>query len=153
MSMNEQAAHCTPDAVFSVLADGWLYPSWVVGASRVRDVDEHWPAPGSRLHHSVGAWPMLIDDYTEVLELDAPRLIRLRARGWPTGEAEVTITAEPTPAGCRISIEEHASAGPARLVPRPAMDAVLKIRNVETLHRLAMIAEGRTDVDPTHPVA
>jgi len=33
----------TPDAIWRVLAD----PLWVVGASRVRDVDETWPDLGS----------------------------------------------------------------------------------------------------------
>ncbi len=28
-------------AVWGVLADGWLYANWVVGASRVRSVDPH----------------------------------------------------------------------------------------------------------------
>ncbi len=152
MSMNERAARCTPDAVFDVLADGWLYATWVVGASRVRDVDEHWPAVGSQLHHSVGVWPLLIDDSTEVLEVDPPHRLRLRARGWPAGEATVTLGVEPTPAGCKITIEEHASSGPAQLVPKPVMDAVLHARNDETLKRLTMIAEGRTSVDPTRDV-
>lgn len=31
-------------AVWDVLADGWLYPLWVVGAARMRDVDHGWPA-------------------------------------------------------------------------------------------------------------
>ncbi|MFL6157733.1 MAG: SRPBCC family protein, partial [Marmoricola sp.] len=52
--------------VWDVLSDGWLYPSWVVGAARMRDVDASWPAVGSRLHHSVGNWPLLLDDSTEV---------------------------------------------------------------------------------------
>lgn len=51
-----------------MLADGWLYPSWVVGASRMREVDVKWPASRSRIHHSVGVWPALIDDHTKVLE-------------------------------------------------------------------------------------
>jgi len=37
------------DQVFDILADGWLYPVWVVGASHLRDVDTGWPQPGSRL--------------------------------------------------------------------------------------------------------
>jgi len=149
MSMNERAAQCTPDAVFAVLGDGWLYATWVVGASRIRDVDPHWPQSGSKLHHSVGVWPLLINDSTEVLEVDAPHRLQLRARGWPAGEATVTLTVEPTPAGCTMVIEEHPSAGPAALVPKPIMDAVLHARNDETLERLAMLAEGRSRVDPT----
>ena len=93
-----------PSAVWAVLADGWLYPVWVVGAARMREVDEHWPAVGARLHHSVGIWPLLIDDNTEVLESEPEQLLRLRTRGWPAGEAEVVIRlaavgAGPTGAG------------------------------------------------------
>ena len=54
MSTNVRVLTCHPDAVFRVLADGWLFPAWVVGASRMRDVDEQWPVPGAKLHHSFG---------------------------------------------------------------------------------------------------
>ena len=54
--------NCSPEEVFDVLNDGWSYPLWVVGASRIRDVDAGWPGPGSKLHHSFGVWPLLIDD-------------------------------------------------------------------------------------------
>lgn len=54
-----------PSAVWAVMSDGWLYPVWVVGAARMREVDDHWPAVGSWLHHSVGIWPLLINDNTE----------------------------------------------------------------------------------------
>ena len=46
----------TPEQVFSVLADGWLYPSWVVGASRIRAVDDSWPSPGAELHFTCATW-------------------------------------------------------------------------------------------------
>ena len=45
---------CTPDDVFAVLGDGWLYPVWVVGAARMRDVDPEWPAEGCLLYTSDG---------------------------------------------------------------------------------------------------
>lgn len=57
----------------------------------MRDVDESWPEKGSRLHHSVGLWPLLINDHTEVLNLMAGKSISLRARAWPLGEAQVDI--------------------------------------------------------------
>ena len=57
-----------PDDVFAVLGDGWLYPTWVVGASRMRAVDPAWPAEGAHLHHSLGAWPVLFDDDTQEAE-------------------------------------------------------------------------------------
>ena len=68
MATNELAANCAPDDVFRVLANGWVYPVWVVGASRMRDVDAAWPAPGARLHHSFGIWPAVLNDKTECLE-------------------------------------------------------------------------------------
>ena len=50
----------SPEQVFAVLQDGWTYPGWVVGATRMREVDEGWPAPGTKLHHSFGVWPLVI---------------------------------------------------------------------------------------------
>jgi hypothetical protein len=79
------------EAVWAVLAAGWMYSTWVVGASRIRAVQQHWPQPGSRIHHSFGVWPALIDDHTEVLECDPGRELLLKARGWPAGEAHVRI--------------------------------------------------------------
>ena len=80
--------------MWRVIADGWLYSGWVVGASRIRAVDPGWPLAGSRLHHSVGAWPLVIDDSTRVAAATPGRSLELVARGWPMGEAKVVITLE-----------------------------------------------------------
>ena len=151
MSVTRRAAHCTPDAVFAVLADGWLFATWVVGAARIRDVDEEWPEPGSQIHHSVGLWPLLIDDRTHVLSCEPPHRLVLQARAWPAGEARVEITLAPTPAGCTITIDEVATHGPASLIPQVALDPLIDARNRESLRRLALLAEGRTSVDPAAP--
>ncbi|MEU4014152.1 SRPBCC family protein [Microbacterium sp. NPDC028030] len=145
MTSNTREMACTTDDVFRVLANGWLYPAWVVGASRMRDVDESWPAAGSQLHHSVGVWPALLDDTTEVLEWDPPRGIMLRARGWPMGEAQVTLRARTTPTGCQVRIDEEPVKGPAALIPRLFTAPMLRWRNAETLHRLAYLAEGHAE--------
>ena len=145
MSVNERTINASPERVWEVLSDGWLYPLWVVGASRMRDVDETWPQVGSRLHHSVGVWPGLIDDNTEVLAADPGHSIRLRAKGWPMGEAEVVLELEPAAGGTRVKIFEKPAKGPGALVPQPLIDPMLKWRNTETLRRLAYVVEGRTD--------
>lgn len=134
---------CPPDQVFAVLADGWLYPTWVVGASRMRDVDDDWPAVGAKLHHSVGVWPALIDDTTSVLEWSPPTQMALKARAWPVGSAIVRLTVEASGAGCIVTMEEDAVEGPAQLVPKPMRAATIRLRNVEALKRLAFIAENR----------
>ncbi|WP_448808331.1 SRPBCC family protein [Agromyces bauzanensis] len=143
MSRNVRAMACSSESVFEVLADGWLYPSWVVGASRMRDVDAAWPAQGSELHHSVGVWPALIDDDTVSVEWTPPRRMVMRAKGWPIGEACVTIEVRPRGDGCVVRMSEDAVEGPADLIPRFLIDPLLYLRNRETLQRLAYLAEGR----------
>ncbi|NYE36774.1 uncharacterized protein YndB with AHSA1/START domain [Nocardioides cavernae] len=144
MSTTSRTIDATPEQVWEVLADGWLYPLFVVGASRMRDVDETWPAVGSRLHHSVGSWPLLIDDTTEVLEVEESARILLLARGWPAGQAHVEISLEPeSTTTTTVTIVEDATAGPGTLVPKPLRDAQLHLRNVEALRRLAYVVEGR----------
>ena len=143
MSTNQRLLHTTPDRVWDVLADGWLYPLWVVGASRMREVEDHWPAPGARLHHSVGTWPLLLDDITEVEESVPGRLLQLQAHGWPAGTARVRIMLEAEGEGTRVTIQEDAHRGPGRLVPAPLRQPPMKWRNTETLRRLAFVAERR----------
>jgi uncharacterized protein YndB with AHSA1/START domain len=144
VTVNERTMNASPEAVWEVLSDGWLYPLWVVGASRMRDVDPGWPQVGSKLHHSVGVWPGLIDDNTEVLACEPGRSIRLRAKGWPMGEAEVVLELERATNGTRVKIFEKPVKGPGALVPPPLVDPMLKWRNTETLRRLAYVVEGRT---------
>jgi uncharacterized protein YndB with AHSA1/START domain len=144
MATNTRDIAATPDQVWEVLADGWLYPLWVVGATRMRDVDDSWPAEGSALHHSVGVWPVVLDDETRVLEVQPRRSIRLRAKAWPGGEAEVLIELEAHGDKTRVSIHEKAVSGPGSLMPQVIEAPLMKIRNTETLNRLAHVVEGRT---------
>jgi uncharacterized protein YndB with AHSA1/START domain len=140
-------------AVWEVLSDGWAYATWVVGASRVRAVDEGWPGRGSRLHHSFGLWPALINDDTEVLSVREPEELVLKARGWPLGEAHVVLELRADSAdSCTVSIAEDAVSGPGRLAPKPVRQALIAPRNREALRRLGFLAEGRhraaRDADP-----
>ncbi len=144
MSTTSRPIAATPEQVWEVLSDGWLYPLFVVGASRMRAVDDSWPAVGSRLHHSVGSWPLLIDDTTEVLELEKGRRLLLLARGWPAGQAHVDISLQPSGDTTVVTITEDATAGPGTLIPKPLRDAQLHVRNVEALRRLSFLVEGRT---------
>jgi hypothetical protein len=143
VSTNTRLMHATPDEVWSILADGWLYPLWVVGASRMREVDHTWPEAGAKLHHSVGTWPLLIDDETESLECRPGTMLKLHAHAWPAGRADVTLRLRPQGAETEVVIEEQATAGPGALVPRVVQDPLLGWRNVETLRRLAYLAERR----------
>jgi uncharacterized protein YndB with AHSA1/START domain len=144
MTKNTTVVEAPPDKVWDVLADGWLYPLWVVGATRMRGVERHWPEKGAKIHHSAGAWPLVVNDETEVLECEPGRRLRLRAAGWPLGEAEVQIVLEPLAGGrTRVELDEDATIGPGRFVPKIVRAPVLRWRNTETLWRLARLAEGR----------
>ncbi|MEK6438517.1 SRPBCC family protein [Pseudonocardia sp. T1-2H] len=135
-----------PDRVFAVLADGWSYPLWVVGATHMRSVDPDWPAVGSKLHHSVGIWPLQIEDNTEVLAVDPGRMLELRARAWPAGTARVRLTLDPVPEGTLVTMAERSESGPARLVPWPIESSLLKLRNTESLQRLSDLVMHRGPV-------
>ena len=143
MSTNTRVVHASVDQVWEVLSDGWLYPLWVVGASRMRQVDATWPAVGARLHHSVGTWPLLLDDTTEVLECEPRSRLVLRARAWPAGAAHVVLRLNARGPETEIVIEEQAVSGPGALTPKLLQDPPLKWRNVETLRRLAFVVENR----------
>ena len=133
----------TPEKVWATLCDGWVYPVWVVGASRMREVEAGWPRPGTRLHHSVGVWPALIDDATESLDWVEGRMLMLRAHGWPAGAAEVELTLAPGDGGTDVTMREDAVAGPGRWVPHPARQLLSVVRNTEALRRLSYLAERR----------
>ncbi|WP_233205868.1 SRPBCC family protein [Cryobacterium sp. Y82] len=111
----------------------------------MRNVDASWPDVGSQVHHSVRIWPALLDDTTSVLEWHSPRHVMLKARGWPIGEAHVSIDIQDTENGCLVRLTEDVIAGPARLVPTPLGDLAIAYRNTETLHRLAYLAAGHAD--------
>lgn len=133
-----------PEDVWSVLADGWSFATWVVGACRIRSVDTGWPAAGTGIEHSVGAWPALLDDHTVVEASDPPRELVLHARARPLGEAKVhlLLTAD-GPDATLVTMREDAVAGPGRFLPRRVRRLLLVPRNVESLRRLELLAEGR----------
>ena len=131
--------------VFAVLADGWAYSSWVVGASHMRAVEPNWPEVGSRIFHAVGAWPLMRRDETEVEDMRPEQMLTLTARGRPLGEARIVLELTPRDAGgCRVTMDEVPVAGPGKWLPSALLEAVLRRRNDESLARLAALVERRT---------
>jgi uncharacterized protein YndB with AHSA1/START domain len=133
----------TPEDVFAVLADGWSYAGWVVGNTHIRNVDPTWPAVGSCIHHSIGAWPLLIEDTTKVLEVEAPHRLVLEARVRPIGVARVTFRVEARGRRTAVTMTEEAVSGPARALDNAVTGGLLHARNAESLNRLFDIAVHR----------
>ena len=127
--------------VWDVLADGWSYTHWVVGNSRTRAVDSTWPRPGAVIRHSIGVWPVIINDQTEVERSTPPHELVLRAGLGPLGAAQITLQLEELPDGCRVNMMEVPVEGPVSIIPDRAMLVAIWPRNRECLWRLAALAE------------
>ena len=134
--------------MFAVLADGWTYSDWVVGTVHIRDVEKSWPEPGSKLHHKAGPWPLSLHDSSTVLTCVPNARLKLLAGLWPLGEAIVDIRLAPVQGGSatRVEIFEDFEAGPLLWARNKLNDLILHRRNIETLRRLADIAERNPDV-------
>jgi hypothetical protein len=133
----------TRKQVWDVLADGWTYSQWVVGNSRIRAVDPDWPSPGSTIRHSIGVWPLVLDDLTVVEECVPLERLVLLAKGRPFGKARITLQLSDIEGGCRIEMAEVPVGAPMGWVPKRVALAAAAPRNRECTWRLAALAERR----------
>ena len=129
------------ERVWGAMADGWTYTQWVVGNSRTRAVDAHWPQPGSAIRHSVGVWPLVINDKTVVESCTPGYELVLRAHLGLLGAARITMRLVDVAGGCRIEMIEVPVTGPINLIPDRLVLVAVVPRNRECLLRLAAIAE------------
>ena len=133
----------TPEELFAVLADGYAYADWVVGAKKIRGVDADWPTRGSQFHHEIGAGPIDIKDSSKVLEVDPPNRLVLSVRFRPAGTATVELTMEPTDDGkTRVVMKETPKSGAARALAL-ATSMMLLVRNNLSLLRLRRLVSAR----------
>jgi hypothetical protein len=131
--------------VWNVIADGWTYSQWVVGNTRMRAVAPNWPAPGSKIHHTLGIWPVVLNDESEVESCTPLEELVLLAKGRPFGGARITLRLSDTHNGSRIEMAEVPVGGPLNWVPRRLALAAAWPRNRECLRRLASLAERREE--------
>lgn len=149
MARNRVHIDASPEEVFAVLSDPCRYPEWVVGAAGVRDHDRKFPAPGARFHHEVGPWPLNLRDYTEVVEVEAPRRLVLKAKARPLGTATISIGLGASGGGTEVVMEEvPGDRLTSVLAGNSLADAVLRVRNAEALARLKRLLEGAPEGEP-----
>jgi uncharacterized protein YndB with AHSA1/START domain len=146
VARNERVVDAPPEAVFRVLAKPRSYAYWVIGSREIRDADESWPAPGSRLHHSVNVGPLHVQDDTCVELVDDDRYLQLRARARPFGTARVKLILDPVQGGTRVTMIEDAADRLTAFVFQPLTHLFIRARNARSLDRLAELAEGRTEL-------
>jgi NAD(P)-dependent dehydrogenase (short-subunit alcohol dehydrogenase family)/uncharacterized protein YndB with AHSA1/START domain len=149
MARNRVHIDASPEEVFGVLSNPDCYPKWVVGAAGIRDQDDDFPQAGTRFHHEVGAWPLSLKDYTEVVDVDPPSHLVLTAKARPLGTARIEIDLEESAGGTDLQMEE---VGGDRLtslvVDNPVADTALRLRNAEALSRLKRLVEGTPEGNP-----
>jgi uncharacterized protein YndB with AHSA1/START domain len=138
---NEIQISAPPARVFAVLADPASYADWIVGTKEIRHATGGWPEPGSRIHHSVGAGPLTIDDSTEVLECERPTRLVLLAHLGPLGSFNVELLLRAGGDGStNVTMLEEPVEGISRFAG-PVGDAVGVVRNQWSLARLKELAE------------
>jgi len=137
------AAHINapPERVFDVLADGRQYGDWVVGSRKVRETEPGFPAPGTKIHHQLGLFPLTLNDNTEVMESERPRLLVLQARGRPFFTARIRLELEPFVGGTQVTMVEEPGDRLTKLALGLVWDPAIRVRNAEALRRLKRIAE------------
>src|SRR3954465_5944777 len=108
MAPNEIHVDASPERVFEVLSDPSTYGHWVVGSSHIRDADDRWPEPGTRIHHTVGWGPLKIDDHTSVISSHPPTRLELKAKARPLGTAHVVLIMAKENGGTRVTMIEDA---------------------------------------------
>ncbi len=80
-------------------------------------------------------------DHTEVLEVEAPRRLVLRARARPLGTAIIRMELTPQGDGTAVTMTEVAGDPLSRVVLNPLTYPLVHRRNVRALRRLKRIAE------------
>jgi uncharacterized protein YndB with AHSA1/START domain len=129
------------EEVFNVIANPSTYPRWLVGAQRIRDVDDEFPEPGTKFDHSVGpSDAATVDDATIAVESHGHRQLVLEVHAGPiTGEVEFDLIRRGE--GTELVMRERPKGSAAALTPliRPA----LALRNRVSMSRLARLIESR----------
>jgi hypothetical protein len=126
-----------------VLGDGWTYAQWVAGSSRVRAVDDDWPAPGAAIRHSIGVWPVVLNDQTLVEHCTPLEELVLLAKLGPFGAAWIRLGLWDTAGGCCVEMSEVPASSAISAVPDRVALVALAPRNRECLWRLSVLAERR----------
>src|SRR5215211_5222163 len=149
MARNRVHIDAAPEEVFAVLSDPCRYPEWVVGASGIRAYDEEFPEVGARFHHKVGSWPVGLNDHTEVIEVEPPHRIALKAKARPLGTATIEIDLQESAGGTELTMDERPGDRLTSLVAGNSVaDTALRVRNAEALAQLKRLVEGTSEGDP-----
>lgn len=136
MAYTSRTINAPIEVVWDILIDPYTYPDWLIGAEAIRDLDDAWPAIGSRFHHRVGIGWLSIPDHSEVVDVIEPELLRLAVRARPFVSAVATFRLVRDGNFTVVAIEEEPSVNVIGTIVRPLMDPMIHVRNHRSLRRL-----------------
>jgi uncharacterized protein YndB with AHSA1/START domain len=150
MAKNCMRMDASPGEVFAILADARTYEHWVVGCDDIRAVEGDWPEIGAHFFHTVGLGPFKVKDNTKVLEVEPDARLVLEARARPAGVAKVVFELAPVidddaSGATEVTIVEYPVRGLAKRMHNPVLDAMIHLRNAETLRRLNKQVQQRRE--------
>lgn len=103
----------------------------------------NWPAPGSKIHHTIGVWPVVVNDETVVESCTPLEELVLLAKVRPFGGARITLRLTDIHNGTRVEMAEVPVGGPLNWLPRRLSLLLVYPRNRECVERLVSLAERR----------
>jgi carbon monoxide dehydrogenase subunit G len=139
MATNRGHIGVSPERVWDVLSDPYLYPEWVVGSKETVTADPNWPAAGADFKVKVGVGPLSYTDRTKCESQNSPHRLVLIAGGGGVAGARVEIRLEPDGDGTQVTLVETPEIHALRLIP--PVHWAIKARNVESMRRLKRLAE------------
>ena len=146
MSRVQTTIEAPLDDVWEALVDVRTYPTWLIGARRIRRIDEGWPAPGTAFHHEVGVGgPFKIADRTRCLEIVPRQRLVLDVRALPLLHGKVTFELRDNGNGTVVDMEEH-PIGVYRVLA-PALAPLTRARNSASLQSLEERVRERAGID------
>lgn len=129
------------DKVWTVIADPTTYPTWLVGAQKVKAVDGDFPAPGSGFQHRSGLNDTVaISDSSTSLAAEPGRTLALKVRARPFFDGIVRFRLVPVKGGTEVVLDET-PVGPLKVLS-PLMGPFLNARNARSLENLRGVVEG-----------
>lgn len=129
------------DEVFNMLADPRTYPDWLVGAQRIRDVDDEFPEAGAKFEHSVGpSEGTTVDDDTEVIESQGHRHLVMEVHVGPL-KGEVEFDLKKRGDATEVIMRERPTG--AALLITPLIRPLLALRNQRSMRQFAQMVQER----------
>ncbi len=142
MAVRHRLIQVSPDAVWTVLADGERYAEWVVGTSRSSPLDGQWPRTGAVIRYEVRLGPLHLVNETVVRHCEEGVCLELEAHAGVLGTARIAIELRPWGEHCLVIVDEHPLQGAGGRLHNMGFEALIQLRHRAMLARLARLCES-----------